>query len=171
MESPVPSENHQVTSENQQLFNTFNKGLKRAYRLPKPGQPMNQKSLCRHMLKGVCKRKSMCQFSHVIQDIQVCANHNPAPGGSSCEDKGCGLRHPKLCTFFIEHRCHFGHRCLLFHPKKKTESISLVMELQRTVKKMEKAITNLWTELEKLKGPKTSLMVRTMSMDTTKDPG
>ena len=44
------------------------------------------------------------------------------------------------------------------------------MELQRTVKKMEKAITNLWTELEILKGPKTSLMFRTMSMDTTNQP-
>ena len=43
----------------------------------------------------------------------------------------------------------------------------MVIELQRTVKKMERAITNLWTELEILKGPKTSLMVKTMSMDTT----
>ena len=145
-----------VAFEDQETINQYNKGVKKAYRIS--GQSMNQKGLCHHMLRGFCRRRGQCEFSHDIHNIPTCTKREPVPGGSSCEDKDCNMRHPKLCTFFIQLRCHFGHRCLLFHPKERTALPSMVQKLQRTVKKMEEAITKLWREVEALKRPEPELM-------------
>jgi hypothetical protein len=123
----------------------YNEGVKKAFKI---GQSMSQKSLCYHMLRGFCRRRDTCEYSHDTQNIQTCTRH-----GSSCDDQNCNLRHPKLCTFFMQLRCHFGHRCLLFHPKESETLPSVVQRLQGTVKKLEEAVTKLWRKVEALKRP------------------
>ena len=68
---------------------------------------------CNHFLTGFCKRMSTCKFDHLTAN---CPSHRPdLPPEESCQLLNCVLRHPKLCLHFMNARCHFGERCLLFH--------------------------------------------------------
>ena len=113
---------------------------------------MKQKSrLCKHHLHGYCQRKNICEYIH---EPAICQNHCPTPiGGSKCQDTACELRHPRLCLHFLQAECHFGKRCLLFHPVGILPALPypLVTKLQQDMEKMRIQISNLKQEVNNLK--------------------
>ena len=112
---------------------------------------MNQKKICKHFLVGACRRKTMCEYSH---EKAICQNHCPTPiGGSKCQDTACELRHPRLCLHFLQAECHFGKRCMLFHPVGILPALPypLVTKLQQDMEKMRIQISNLKQEVNNLK--------------------
>lgn len=84
-------------------------------KFPKWTEMSHTKEPCHHFLSGFCKKGSQCQFSHSASN---CPDYYPTPSGqdNTCANPTtCILRHPKLCLHFMNARCHFGERCLLFH--------------------------------------------------------
>jgi hypothetical protein len=136
-------------------------------------EQMSQKNnKCKHFLKAFCRKKSDCVFSH---DIANCPNHYPTlSGGTLCQNTGCELRHPKICTHFIRAQCHFGTKCLLYHPQQESPTLpnSLMMQLQQSLEEMKLQLFNLKEEVRRLKEPKptTSMMVQPTSVKEPKIP-
>ena len=135
---------------------------------------MKQKSrLCKHHLHGYCQRKNICEYIH---EPAICQNHCPTPiGGSKCQDTACELRHPRLCLHFLQAECHFGKRCLLFHPVGILPALPypLVTKLQQDLEKMRIQISNLKEEVRLLKEPKsmqTSMLVQPRRITKPKIP-
>lgn len=113
---------------------------------------MKQKSsLCKHYLHGYCRRKNICGYIH---ETAICQNHRPTPiGDSKCQDTACELRHPRLCAHFMRAQCHFGTRCLLFHPVEVSPALPhpVVTKLQQDMEEMRIQIMNLKEEVKRLK--------------------
>jgi hypothetical protein len=138
----------------------------------KTEQMSQKKYKCKHFMKAFCRRKSECEFSH---DIASCPNHVPTlSGGTRCQNTGCELRHPRICAHFIRAQCHFGAKCLLYHPQKESPTLPhpLVMQLQQSLEEMRIQLFNLKEEVRRLKEPKptTSMMVQPISIKEPKTP-
>ena len=64
---------------------------------------------CKHHLRGFCKARTKCKFSH---DAVIC--QKILTGG--CNVLGCTNRHPRICRHFLLGRCFFNEKCMMLHP-------------------------------------------------------
>ena len=117
------------------------------------------KKICKHFLVGACRRKTMCNYSH---DVTICPKYHPGSNsGSMCQDTGCTLRHPRLCTHFMRSKCHFNKKCLLYHPEGLPPD-----ELHPWILKLQQSFDAMVVEISDLKQ-----VVRILKTKLPPDPG
>ena len=100
-----------------------------------------------------------CNYSH---DVTICPKYHPGSNsGSMCQDTGCTLRHPRLCTHFMRSKCHFNKKCLLYHPEGLPPD-----ELHPWILKLQQSFDAMVVEISDLKQ-----VVRILKTKLPPDPG
>jgi hypothetical protein len=104
----------------------------------KSEQPMNQNKslLCKHWLKGHCRQKEECLFSHTVEN---CPDHI---GVETCQNTSCNLRHQQIWEHYLRSKCLFGKKCNLLHksPTNPTVLQTMVNSLQSTVNREQRTV-------------------------------
>ena len=126
--------------------------------------------ICNHFKYGYCKFKEACQKVHVTGECKKL---------SSCKDKYCNTRHPKICKrFSLEKFCKFGEDCAYLHlqdlvPQGETENEKCSQDTKSSLNEvkielLEGEVKTLKLELKKLKAITEKLYEKVKDIKSTK---